>query len=245
MTDALRLGQVYGRNLMGGEEDAIMAVAVARSYCDALPSEGFRDFPRSAFEQNVVLGGGYRAHDLMLAVFDVRQVVRHCARTWTIALGRHGKVQGLVRPLKVVDLAPGIERALYLVEFVKAFECKHLIGQCAMKALVLASALRVIWPAVDEFDAKLQEPNAKPGPVPTRGIAPWAAIIDKYRIGQTVPFERGLQMTLNRGFLLVSAGLETRHVARMIVDDGQGMATFSIPKPYPAFEVHLPQKVGR
>src|SRR4029078_4405651 len=147
MTDALRLGQVYGRNLMGGEEDAIMAVAVARSYCDGLPSEGCRDFPRSAFEQNVVLGGGYRAHDLMLAVFDVRQVVRHCARTWTIALGRHGKVQGLVRPLKVVDLAPGIERALYLVEFVKAFECKQLIGQCAMKALVLASALRVIWPA--------------------------------------------------------------------------------------------------
>jgi hypothetical protein len=64
-----------------------------------------------------------------------------------------------MRPIVIVDRAPGIEGALHLVEVAEALECKDLGLKRAVETLVLAAALRMIGPAVQNTDAKLEQPN--------------------------------------------------------------------------------------
>ena len=47
----------------------------------------------------------------------------------------------------------------------------------------------MIGPDIDQFDAQLQEPKAQTRPMSSGGIAPWRAVVDKDRIGQTVAAE--------------------------------------------------------
>ena len=55
-----------------------------------------------------------------------------------------------MRPLEIVDLAPGVEGALRLGEIAEALQREDLGLERAVEALVLAAALRVIGPAVDQ-----------------------------------------------------------------------------------------------
>jgi hypothetical protein len=64
----------------------------------------------------------------------------------------------------VVDGSPGIKGVLHLGEIAEASEGKDFSLERAMEALVLATALRMIGPAVQNTDAKLEQPNAKPRP---------------------------------------------------------------------------------
>src|SRR5258705_10816761 len=149
MTDTFRLGQVDGRDPMGGKEDAIVTVAVAGSYGDALSSESFRDFPSPAFEQDVISAGGYSAHDLVLAVFRSGQALGHGSWAGAIAIGRNLELQGFVGSLEVIDLAPGIEGTLHRPQIAKALASKDLLVQRAVEACVLAAALWMRRAGVD------------------------------------------------------------------------------------------------
>ena len=53
--DGFGLGQVYCCDLVGGEEDAVLAVGCARPYSDGFAAEGFRDSPELALEADVPL----------------------------------------------------------------------------------------------------------------------------------------------------------------------------------------------
>ena len=146
-------------------------------------------------------------------------------------------------PLEVIDLAPLIERALHLGEITEASKREYFILERTME--VLAAALWVIRPAVQDGDAELQEPHTKPGPACLRGIPPGAAVVDEQRLWQAIATEGHLQMALHRDALFIGAGLEARHIARMVVHHGQRMAAHPIAEPDPALEVHLPQQVRR
>jgi len=84
----------------------------------------------------------------MLAVLHSRQAIGHRAGARSIAAGWHLLFERLVWPLEVIDLAPFIEPALHFGEIAKAPQRKYFILERAMKALVLATALWVVRPAV-------------------------------------------------------------------------------------------------
>src|SRR5262245_21415415 len=245
ITDTLLLGQVDICDLVGGEEDAVLAVRRERSDGDALATEGLRDLPVPSFEADVVLGCGDRADDLALVIFHLRQAVRHRARARSIAAGRHLLVEGLMWPIAIVDRPPSLEGTLHLGEIAEAPQGKDFSLERAVEALVLATALRMIGPAVQNTDAKLEQPNAKPGPALPRRIAPRSAVVDKKGLREPVTAERQLQSTLHGAAPLVGAGFKTQVIARMIVKHGQRMTAASIAQRHPALEVHLPEQVRR
>ena len=114
------------------------------------------------------------------------------------------------------------------------------------EALVLAAALRMIRPGMDEPDAELGEPDAEPGPGCAAGIAPRTCHCRRTAPSGR-PWRRKMRSSLARtvGLLLVGAGLQAGAEARMIVDQGQRVARASVAEPDPALEVHLPEQIGR
>src|SRR5262245_4401380 len=159
MADTFFGGQVDSCNLVGTEEDAVVSVVGQGPNGDALAPEGLGHLPQPILEADIVLRGGDRAHDLVLVVVHVRKAVGHRASAWPIAAGRHLLVKRLVRPFKIVDHAPGVEGTLRFGEIAKASERKHFGVERAVETLVLAAALRVIWPAVQNSDTELEQPT--------------------------------------------------------------------------------------
>src|SRR5688572_26044823 len=164
MTDTFCLGQVDACDLVGAEEGAVAAVGCERPDGEAFTAKGLRDFAEPSLETDVGLGRADGAHDLVAVVFDLWKACGHGAGARPIAARRHLLVERLVRSVEVVDRTPAIESTLDLGEIAKAFQREHLRLQRAVKALVLAAALRMIGPAVQHGDAELEEPHAEPGP---------------------------------------------------------------------------------
>ena len=163
MTDSFVFGQVDACDLVGGEEDAVAAVERERADGQALAAEGLRNFPQPPPEADVVAGAADRADDLAVIVCDLRQVLRHGARTWPVAAGGNILAERLVRSLEVVDGAPGIDRALDLGEIAEASMGEHLGLQRAVEAFDLAAALRMIRTAVQHPDAELEQIRRRAG----------------------------------------------------------------------------------
>src|SRR5437763_16945700 len=113
-----------------------------------------------------------------------------------------------MRSFEIVDHAPSIERALRLGEVAQAFEGEHLGLQRAVKTLVLTAALRVIRSAVQNGDAELEQPHAKPGPALPGRIAPRTAIIDEECLRQPTALECQRQPLLHRAASLVGTGFQ-------------------------------------
>src|SRR5580698_5193269 len=150
MPDGSWVGQVNIGYVMRTEENAELAVIFFRTNSDAFASESHRHFPQSAFEADVVFGRQHGPDDLALVVVGLRGFVRHRAGAWAIAVGRHLVGDALVRTLEIIDVSPAIESALDRGLVGEAFEGEHLLVERAVKALVLASTLRMVGPAVDD-----------------------------------------------------------------------------------------------
>src|SRR5436190_17506727 len=150
-----------------------------------------------------------------------------------------------MRAIEIVDGSPLIERALHISKVAVAPEGKYLGLQRAMEAFVLSSALRMIGPAVDHPDAKLQKPDRQPSPWVFKGEAPGAAIVNEHRIGQPVTAEGLLQMPLYGRALLVVASRQAQREPRMIVQHRQRVTGHAVLERAMSLEVHLPELVGR
>ena len=157
---------------MSGKENSEFSVGVERANGELLTTKGLRDFPELSLEADIGLRRGNRADDLTLVVYRRWQAIRHGALAGSITTGRHGEVQGLVRPVEIVDGPPLIERPLDIGEVPIAPEGEDLGLQGAVEAFVLASALGMIGPAVDRADAELEKPNRQRGPGVFKGEAP-------------------------------------------------------------------------
>lgn len=136
MADGFGFGQVDGGDLVGGEEDAVATVAADRPDGDAFAPEGLRHFPQAALKADVILGRGNGPHDLVLAIVDLGQLGGEGARARPVAVGGDGEADAFVRPLEIIDLAPGVERALRLLQAVKGAQREDLVRQRPMEALV-------------------------------------------------------------------------------------------------------------
>jgi hypothetical protein len=99
------------------------------------------------------------AHLVGGMVLRCRQALGEADRAGPIAARRHRKIKRLVRSLGVVDLTPGIEAALAVVQVGEPPHLQHFDIHRAMKPLVLALGLRMIRTTVIELDAELHQPH--------------------------------------------------------------------------------------
>jgi hypothetical protein len=83
-------------------------------------------------------------------VFGLRQAIGHGLLAWSISTSRKLLSERFMRPSEIVDFSPGIECALGLREIAEVPQREDLGGKRAVKALVLAAALRMVWTAVDD-----------------------------------------------------------------------------------------------
>src|ERR1041384_359353 len=114
-----------------------------------------------------------------------------------------------------------------------------------MEALILAAALRMVGPAMQQGDTKLEQPQPEPGPALAGGVTPWGAVVHEEGLRQSIAAERRLEPLLHGAALLIGAGLQTQAVARVIVDYSERMAAAAIRQCHMTLEVHLPEQVRR
>ena len=136
---AVEGAEVDGCNPLGSENDVEDAIVWGWSERDGLAAEGLWDFDIAAKEADVTALLD-TAHDVAGSVFEGCDGLDIVARAGLIAAGRHGKLEGFVRPLRVVDGAPAIEGALGSGQIGEGWTGQHLGLEAAMEAFVLAHA---------------------------------------------------------------------------------------------------------
>ncbi len=181
------------------------------------------------------------AHDVASSVFDRRQALRERPLARPITLARSCHADRLMRPVMVVEVPPGVEGALALVEIGQTVE-RDLGLHRAMQPFVLALRLRMIGAAMRHPNSQPQQPHRERGKPPAAAIAPRRAVVHQHGIGQPVAAEHGHQMLARGSILLVTAGLRAQRVARVVIDHGQRMAAPARQRKV-ALEVHLPELV--
>ena len=102
---------VDGCNHLGSEDDVEDAIVCGCSERDDLAAEGLGDFDGAAEEADVAALLD-TAHEVFRGIFERSDGLDIVARARLIAAGRDGKPERLVRPLRIVDVAPALEGAL-------------------------------------------------------------------------------------------------------------------------------------
>src|SRR6516165_7984151 len=116
MADTFVVGQVNVCDLVGAEEDPVLAIAGERSDGDALTSKRLRDFPEAALKADVSLRCANGADDVVIVVFNRWQPIRHRASARPVAVCGHVIVERGMRPIEIVDGTPRVEGPLHLGE---------------------------------------------------------------------------------------------------------------------------------
>src|SRR4051812_1908389 len=245
IVDTFWVTQIDRCDLMCGKEYSEPAIAAELANGEPLATEGLRDFPELSLETDIGLRGGDGANDLALVVFHHWKSIRHRALAGSITACGHIEVQRLVWPVEIVDGSPLVERLLDVSKVPGALEGEDLGLQGSMEAFVLASALRMVGPAVDGPDPELEKPYRQLGPGVFKGEAPRAAIVDEHRIRQSVTAERRLKMSAHRRALFVVTSSQAQRKARVVVQHRQRVTGHAVLQRTVPLEVHLPELIGR
>src|SRR5262249_14425973 len=150
---------------------------------DSLAAEGFRDSDAAAEEADVTALLN-PAHHIARRVFERLDGLDIVAAARPIAAGRHGKRDRLVRPLRVVDVAPAIEGTFGSGEIGERRAGQHFGFEAAMEAFVLAHGLRMIGRRMADPDALLDQPDTERGEPAARSVAPRRTVVGDDRLGQ-------------------------------------------------------------
>src|SRR5256885_7843177 len=185
-----------------------------------------------------------RAHDGLGTIVDVGQDFRKRAGADLITTGRHRHPQSLVGALVIIDLAPQVKAGLHRGVIPVTAALQHFQLQGAMEALFLALSLRMIRATMTDANAQAQQPDGQRGIGMVRVISPRRPVIHQHALRQSIATKRFPQDPLNGLARFIPAGLQTQRIARMIIQNRQGMATLPIAQAKVAFEVHLPQLIG-
>src|SRR6185369_17802527 len=94
-------------------------------------------------------------------VLDARELVRHRSWAQCVMRGRHVEVERLMRPLRVVDIAPSIEFTLALRKARPRSSAQDFELERAVKSLVFALCLRMTGARVRHDDPELHQPRRK------------------------------------------------------------------------------------
>src|SRR5918994_843192 len=223
------------------KDDVEHAIVVGGTYGNVLADERFGSLPPPVLEADVGRGVD-AAHHVISAICEGFNLGIEGARAWTIAVGRHSQADRVVRPVVIVTMPPRVESLLGLVEIVEVSPLEQLEIEGAVKALILAVALRMHWRTVPGCHTVLDQPDAELGERLLGGGAPRAAVVGQDDLGQAIAF-KGRLYGVPHGLMLFVVGRVQDHcVARMVVDHGQRMKP-ALAERNMALEVHLPQSV--
>ena len=211
--------------------------------CDGLSSEGFGNFHFAPLEMKPAALVDF-ADELAWGILNGRQRSRHAARTGPVALCWRLHGNALVGPLVVIDGAPAVKLGLRLVQVAKDASAEDFGLQAAVKALVLAVALRVPWRNMRKANAQANKPYAKLRQRALRCATPGRAIVGLNTPRQAVALKTLLQPLLRCLPPLVGTSLQNQVVARMVIHNRQWV-TAPGKRRKVALKVYLPELVGR
>ena len=164
------------------------------------------------------------AHLVLRPIGRRRQLRGIGAAADVVATGGHHQGQALVRAHVVVLVPPGVEGRLPGAEGGARRLAPEVALEGAVEALVLAQGLGMVGPAVAHGDAQATQPDGERGVGMGRVVAPGTAVIDQQTIGHPVALEGRDQLGLHRRGALIGTGPHAERVARVVVEDGEGMA---------------------
>ncbi|RXH26900.1 hypothetical protein XH94_35430, partial [Bradyrhizobium zhanjiangense] len=157
--------------------------------------------------------------------------IGHWSLAGPISTGRDLLSERLVWPFEVVDFPPGVEGTLRLCEIAELSQCEHLSREGAVESFILAAALRVIWAAADDGDAKLEQPHREPCPSLAGRITPGRTIVDEEGLREPVVAKGLLQAAAHGICALIGTGLQTQIIAGVVIHHRQRMALGIIAEP--------------
>src|SRR5665647_228891 len=243
IVDTFRLAveglDVDGCNPLSSENDVEDAILCGWSERHGLSAERLGDLEGAAEEADVTALLD-TAYDVARSVFEGSDRLDIVARARLIAAGRDSKLERLVRPLRVVDVAPAVEGAFGGGEIDEGRAGQHLGLEAAVEAFVLAHGLWMIGPRMADLDAMLDQPDPERSERVARSVAPGRTVVGDQPVGQPVAAEGGDELLADRLGLLVGAGRKHHGETRMIVEHGQRMKPANV-QGHVALEVHLPQ----
>src|SRR5216684_8195240 len=175
IVDTFRLAvegpDVDGCNPLGSEDDVEDAILCGWSERHSLSTERLGDLEGAAEEADVTALLD-TAYDVARGIFEGSDRLDIVARARLIAAGRDGKLERLVRPLRVVDVAPAVEGAFGGDEIGEGRAGQHLGLEAAVEAFVLAHGLWMIGPRMADLDAMLDQPDPERSERAARSVAP-------------------------------------------------------------------------
>src|SRR5207247_3805166 len=143
---------------MDAEEDLPNSVLWGWSHGDPLAPECFTDEPRLAAKIDFTLPL-HLAHLIRAAIFPHRWLFGERSGTGLIAAGGHPQVQGFMRPVVVVDLAPGVEASLAFTQVREDSALQDCDHQGALEPFFFALRLRMPGPTVNDVHPQPQQPD--------------------------------------------------------------------------------------
>jgi hypothetical protein len=141
-------------------------------------------------------------------------------------------------------MPPAVKGTLTGGKIREALAIEDLGLERAMEAFVLALGLRMEWSTVGNAHTQTHEPNGEDSVRLITRVAPWRAVVHQHCVRQAVAVEHWHQLRPHGDVLLVAACRDRQRIARMVIEHRQRM-TAPLRHREVAFEVHLPQLVGR
>src|SRR5690242_7414939 len=138
----VRLGEVDLADRVQAIDDIVLAIGEGRAQRHRLADERSADVPDAVFEGDLAVGVDL-ADDRYRCIFDRWQLLREGAIARLIARGWRRQLQRLVRPLGIIDMAPGLEGLVSLLEVAPSAPADHFGFERTVESLILALGLRM------------------------------------------------------------------------------------------------------
>ena len=183
------------------------------------------------------------ADDGVGAIVDLGQDLGKRADADLITTGWHAHPQSLVGSLVIINLTPLVKAGLHagVVPVTAALQHFHL--QSAMEAFFLALRLRMIRATMTDANAQTQQPDGQRGVGMIPVTAPGRSVVHQHALGQSIATKDLLQDRLHGLAGFIAASPQAQGIARVIIQNRQGMAPLPIAQAEVAFEVHLPELI--
>lgn len=139
-----------------------------------------------------------------------------------IPAGGRIQVQGVVRPLEVIEVSPSVEGGLAASQIGVGTSGEQLGLERPVEARELAESLGMVGSAVDYSDSQLDEPGGQRGEGMVEIIAPGRAVVHQHGVGHTIAAEDGGELFQDGLSPLVSTGPQPQREPGVVVQDRKG-----------------------
>ena len=173
-------------------------------------------------------------------IFNLRQAFRELTLTYLVALSWYFHIKRLVWTFRVIAHSPPIKQPLALTYGFIYTAHNHFSIHSAMKSLVLAQCLGMIRTTMNYLYSQANKPDRKRTIFVPLVPLPWTAIIHENGIRHAISTKNVCQVLLNSLFTFIFTSSDAKRIARMIVNNRQGV-TASVSYREMPLKVHLPK----